>query len=69
MRRDFYTANDYHKPSDVIKDWWDMRGAALDADTLFQIGFQVAQSDSWPQWKPGSEFKARRDAMMAGSPH
>jgi Zn-dependent M28 family amino/carboxypeptidase len=69
MRRDYYTANDYHKPSDVIKDWWDLRGAALDADTLFQIGLRVAQSDSWPEWKPGSEFKARRDAMMAGSPH
>jgi Zn-dependent M28 family amino/carboxypeptidase len=69
MRRDDYTTNDYHKPSDVIKDWWDLRGAALDADTLFQMGLRVAQSDTWPQWKPGSEFKARRDAMMAGSPH
>jgi Zn-dependent M28 family amino/carboxypeptidase len=69
MRRDTYTANDYHKPSDVIKDWWDMRGAALDADTLFQIGLRVAQSDTWPQWKAGSEFKARRDEMMAGAPH
>jgi Zn-dependent M28 family amino/carboxypeptidase len=69
MRRDSYTANDYHKPSDVIKDWWDLRGAALDADTLFQIGLQVAQSETWPQWKPGSEFKARRDAELAGAPH
>ena len=69
MRRDDYTTNDYHKPSDVIKDWWDLRGAALDADTLFQIGLLVAGSDTWPEWKPGSEFKARRDAMMAGAPH
>ncbi len=69
MRRDEYVANDYHKVSDEIKPWWDMRGAALDADTLFQVGMQVAQSDTWPQWMPGSEFKARRDAMMAGSPH
>jgi Zn-dependent M28 family amino/carboxypeptidase len=69
MRREFYTANDYHKPSDVIKPWWDLRGAALDADTFFQMGLQVAASDTWPEWKPGCEFKARRDAMMAGSPH
>ena len=69
MRRESYTANDYHKPSDVIKPWWDLRGAALDADTLFQMGLQIAQSDTWPEWKPGCEFKARRDAMMAGAPH
>jgi Zn-dependent M28 family amino/carboxypeptidase len=69
MRRDEYIENDYHKPSDVIKPWWDLRGAALDADTLFQIGLAVAQSDVWPQWKPGCEFKARRDAMMASAPH
>jgi Zn-dependent M28 family amino/carboxypeptidase len=69
MRRENYTANDYHKPSDVIKPWWDLRGAVLDADTLFQMGLQVAETDTWPEWKPGCEFKARRDAMMAGAPH
>jgi Zn-dependent M28 family amino/carboxypeptidase len=69
MRRDEYIANDYHKVTDEIKPWWDMRGAALDAETLFQIGMQVAQSDTWPEWKPGCEFKARRDAMMASAPH
>jgi Zn-dependent M28 family amino/carboxypeptidase len=69
MRRDDYIANDYHKVTDEIKPWWDMRGAALDADTLFQVGMQVVRSDTWPEWTPGSEFKARRDAMMAGAPH
>ena len=69
MRLDEYVANDYHKPSDEIKPWWDMRGAALDADVLFQVGLTVAQSDTWPQWKPGNEFKAKRDAMMASAPH
>jgi Zn-dependent M28 family amino/carboxypeptidase len=69
MRLDEYIANDYHKPSDEIKPWWDLRGAAVDANTLFQIGLQVAQSDTWPEWKPGCEFKARRDAMMASAPH
>lgn len=65
MRRDDYIAHDYHKVTDEIKPWWDLYGAALDADVLFQIGLQVAQGDTWPQWKPGCEFKARRDAMMA----
>ncbi len=68
MRRDEYVANDYHKVTDEIKPWWDLRGAAMDADMLFQVGLQVAQGDTWPEWKPGCEFKARRDAMMAEAP-
>jgi hypothetical protein len=48
QRRDEYTANDYHKVSDEIKPWWDLRGAAQDADLLFQIGQDLAKTDSWP---------------------
>jgi Zn-dependent M28 family amino/carboxypeptidase len=68
-RRDEYVANDYHKVTDVIKPWWDLRGAAQDSGLLFRIGLRVAQADTWPEWKPGCEFKARRDEMMAGAPH
>ena len=69
MRRDEWISSDYHKVTDEIKPWWDMRGAAQDADVLFQMGLRLAQSDTWPQWKPGCEFKARRDAMMASASH
>ncbi len=69
MRRDEYVANDYHKVTDEIKPWWDLRGAAADADMLFHMGLVVADGDTWPEWKPGCEFKARRDEMMAGAPH
>ena len=27
-------------------------------------GLFLANGDTWPEWKPGNEFKARRDAMM-----
>ncbi len=67
MRRDEYVAADYHKVTDQIKPWWDLKGAAADAEMLFQMGRKVAQGDTWPEWKPGCEFKARRDAMMAGA--
>ena len=66
-KRDEYVANDYHKPSDEIKAWWDLRGAAHDADLLFRLGLVLSRDGSWPQWKAGSEFKARRDAMMAAA--
>ena len=67
MRRDEYVANDYHKVTDQIKPWWDLRGAVLDADLFFRIGLRLAQGREWPTWKPGSEFKGRRDAMMAAA--
>ncbi len=63
-KRDEYTANDYHKPSDVIKPDWDLSGAAQDAETLLQVGYRVATADKLPEWKPGNEFKAKRDAML-----
>ncbi len=69
MRRDDYIANDYHKVTDEIKPWWDLRGAAQDADLLFRMGYHLAASEEWPQWKPGCEFKAKRDEMMAAATH
>ena len=68
MRRDEFVSTDYHKVSDEIKPWWDLRGAAQDAGALFQMGLELSAGESWPQWKPGCEFKDRRDAMMAAAP-
>jgi Zn-dependent M28 family amino/carboxypeptidase len=65
QKRDEYTNNDYHKPSDEIKSDWDLSGAVDDARVLFHVGYAVAQGDALPQWKPGNEFKAKRDSMMA----
>ena len=61
-----YTINDYHKVTDVVRPGWRMDGAVQDAQTLFELGRRVADGDAWPAWKPGNEFKARRDAMLAG---
>ena len=66
QKRDEYTEKDYHKPSDEIKPDWDLAGAVEDAQLLTTIGYRVAQSDKIPEWKTGSEFKARRDEMMKG---
>lgn len=65
-KRDEYTANDYHKPSDEVKPDWDLSGAVEDTQLLFQVGYRVAQDATWPRWKPGTEFKAKREAMLEG---
>ena len=67
QKRDEYTARDYHKPSDEVKPDWDLSGAVLDVRTLFRVGYLVAQTDGMPQWKPGTEFKAKRDSVLASS--
>jgi len=64
QKRDEYTANDYHKVSDEVKADWDLAGAIDDARVLFRVGYMVANQKAMPTWKPGTEFKAKRDAMM-----
>ena len=63
-KRDEYTTNDYHKPSDEVKPDWDLSGAVEDMQNLFRVGYVVAQEAKMPQWKLGTEFKAKRDSMM-----
>jgi Zn-dependent M28 family amino/carboxypeptidase len=67
QKRDEYTNKDYHKVSDEIKSDWDLTGAVDDAQLLTMIGYRVAQGDRFPEWKAGSEFKAKRDAMIKGT--
>ena len=66
QKRDEYTNKDYHKVSDEVKPDWDLTGAVDDAQLLTTIGYRVAQGDKYPEWKAGSEFKAKRDEMMRG---
>jgi Zn-dependent M28 family amino/carboxypeptidase len=62
--RQKYTAENYHKPSDKIQSDWDMSGAVQDAQLYFLVGYHAANSDVMPEWKPGTEFKAKRDATL-----
>jgi Zn-dependent M28 family amino/carboxypeptidase len=63
--RDDYTEHDYHKPSDQVKPDWDLSGAREDLKLFFAVGYRVAEADKFPEWKPGNEFKAKRDAMLS----
>jgi Zn-dependent M28 family amino/carboxypeptidase len=63
-KRNEFTANDYHKPSDEIKPGWDLGGAVLDLKLLLTIGYRVAQAATYPAWRPGNEFRAIREAQL-----
>ena len=60
QRKDFEEKS-YHQPSDQYDPKWDLRGAEQDARLLFRIGQKLASETTFPQWKPGSEFKATRE--------
>ena len=62
--RDEYTEKDYHGVSDEVKPNWDLSGALEDLQALFMVGYNVANGDKWPEWKAGTEFKAKREAML-----
>jgi Zn-dependent M28 family amino/carboxypeptidase len=62
--RDQYTDHDYHQPSDVVKPDWDLSGAREDLKVFFTVGYRVAEAEKFPEWKPGNEFKAKRDAQL-----
>ncbi len=58
-----YTAERYHKPADVYSPEQDWRGAAEDLKLFYEIGLRLAESDEWPNWVEGNEFRALRDAQ------
>jgi Zn-dependent M28 family amino/carboxypeptidase len=63
--QDDYVANYYHKPNEEYDPArWNLDGAVDDVQLLYHVGKSLANSDKWPQWKAGSEFKAVRDGYM-----
>ena len=62
--RSHYTEHDYHKPSDIVRPDWDMSGAREDLKVFFAVGYRVAEADKFPEWKPGNEFRAKREAAL-----
>jgi Zn-dependent M28 family amino/carboxypeptidase len=63
LRGDEFDLHDYHQVSDEVKPDWDLSGAVQDVQLLFLVGYDVANGDKFPEWKPGNEFKPKRDAM------
>jgi hypothetical protein len=41
-----------------------MKAAVADADALLQVGLRVANGEQWPEWKPGTAFRAIREESL-----
>ena len=57
-----YAAEDYHQQSDEWSPDWDLNGIVRDAQLIHAVAERLGNSEEWPNWAEGSEFKALRDA-------
>ncbi|HSC18863.1 MAG TPA: M28 family peptidase [Rhizomicrobium sp.] len=64
--RDEYRTRHYHQPSDEWQASWDLSGPVSDLQVLYAVGNRLANSNDWPNWYEGNEFRAARDKSMAG---
>jgi Zn-dependent M28 family amino/carboxypeptidase len=65
MREDYIT-NRYHKPADEVQPHWTPDGAIQDLILYFFVGYRVANAERFPEWAPGNEFRAIREASLRG---
>ena len=63
-KRDEYTTQAYHKVTDDVRADWDLGGAVEDGRLLYRTGLTVAQGQAYPEWRPGTEFRAIREAAL-----
>ena len=61
---EYYTANDYHKPSDEVRDDWDWSGIEQDLGIFTNFIDDLANSGEYPNWYEKSEFRAIRDKSL-----
>ena len=64
QQRKNYVTDYYHKVNDEFDPNWDLRGSQQDLFLFYQVGLEVANSQNWPNWLPGKEFKAIRDKSL-----
>jgi Zn-dependent M28 family amino/carboxypeptidase len=66
-RKEEYTREKYHKPSDEFDPHWDLSGAIDDLRLLFKVGYRLAMDTTFPNWNEGTPYKAKRDADIAAA--
>jgi len=62
-----YTKNRYHGPKDELTPDWNWTGIGQDLGLYYRVGRELATTRAWPNWNPGDEFRAARDASRAGA--
>jgi len=63
---DEYTKERYHKVGDEYDNSWDLSGIVQATDIMLDMGYDLANSEQWPNWYEGTEFRGLRDEMLKG---
>ncbi|HEY6089032.1 MAG TPA: M28 family peptidase [Gemmatimonadaceae bacterium] len=63
---EYWTAHNYHQPSDEYRSDWDLTGAAQLGDIVYRLGLAIGNARTVPTWNTDAEFKAMRDASRKG---
>jgi Zn-dependent M28 family amino/carboxypeptidase len=64
-KSDEYRTTAYHLPQDEYDPvTFELGGIMQDAGLFMNVALELANSNNWPAWKTGSEFKAIREASM-----
>ena len=58
-----YERDRYHKPADEYDNSWDLSGITEMTEIFFELGYGIADSDDWPNWYEGTEFRALWDNL------
>jgi len=60
-----YRERAYHLPDDEYDPNWNWTGVVEDLSLFYRLGRMLAETDAWPNWLPGDEFRRIRDASCA----
>lgn len=60
-----YAVRRYHQAADKWSPQMNVVGMAQDAEFYLDLGLLLANSDDWPDWRPGNPFRSVRDRMMS----
>ena len=64
-KSDEYRTTAYHLPQDEYDPVkFELGGIMQDATLFMNVAMDLANQNVWPAWKPGSEFKATREASL-----
>ena len=58
-----YTKERYHKVGDEYDNTWDLSGITEMTEIFFELGYGIADSDDWPNWYEGTEFRSLWDDL------
>ena len=60
-----YTNSRYHGVEDEYDTSWNLQGFEQTIHTIFNISYALSNSNDWPNWYEGNEFRSIRDKQLS----